>query len=77
MAEIKSMTGTDEAKQLRLALGQILRYSHFLAARRPIRKIIACEHEPADESWSNLCGSLEVELIWPPFGLTFRQNAGH
>jgi len=69
VAEIKSMTGTNEEKQLRLALGQVLRYGHLLAATgRPIRKIIACEHEPADGTWRNLCESLGVELIWPPFG---------
>lgn len=66
IAEVKSMSGTNEEKQLRLALGQVLRYTHLLAAKgKPIRPFIAVEHEPNDGSWKDLCQQLDVRLCWP------------
>jgi hypothetical protein len=66
IAEIKSMSGTNEEKQLRLALGQVLRYEHLLAAKgRPVRTYIAVERKPSDESWAALCEQLGIRLCWP------------
>lgn len=66
VAEIKSLNGTNDEKQLRLALGQVLRYAHLLRANaRPVRCFIATESEPADESWIDLCSDLGVTLLWP------------
>jgi hypothetical protein len=66
VAEIKSLTMRNEEKQLRLALGQVLRYSHLLSSKgRPVRRVIAVEREPSDGSWSELCVATGVELVWP------------
>jgi hypothetical protein len=66
VAEVKSLSGTNDEKQLRLALGQVLRYAHLLRAKgRPVRCFIAVESRPADESWFDLCSELGVTLLWP------------
>jgi len=66
IAEVKSLTGTNEEKQIRLALGQVLRYGFLLSAGgRSVRSFIAVERKPQDESWLELTASLGVTLIWP------------
>lgn len=66
VAEIKSLRHTNEEKQLRLAIGQILRYGHLLSAKgRPIRRIIAVERQPRDDTWYELCESVGIELVTP------------
>jgi hypothetical protein len=66
IAEVKSLSDTNEEKQLRLALGQVLRYAHLLErAGREVRLFIATEREPQDASWSNLASSLNITLVWP------------
>ncbi|MDX6697757.1 MAG: hypothetical protein QOE65_1154 [Solirubrobacteraceae bacterium] len=66
VAEVKSLTDRNEEKQLRLALGQVLRYAHLLGAKgRSIRRVIATEREPSDGSWSELCSAAGVTLVWP------------
>ena len=73
VAEIKSLTVRNEEKQLRLALGQVLRYGHLLGAKgRPVRRVIAVERKPSDSSWKDLCAASGVELVWPEtFGTLF------
>jgi hypothetical protein len=66
VAEIKSLTRQNEERQLRLALGQVLRYAQQLGYKgKAIRKIIAVEREPTDESWVDLCEDYDVALVWP------------
>lgn len=66
VAEVKSLNGNNDEKQLRLALGQVLRYAHLLRGKgRPVRCFIATESKPKDESWFDLCRDLGVALIWP------------
>jgi hypothetical protein len=66
VAEIKSLSGTNDEKQLRLALGQVLRYAQLLRMKgRPVRCYIAAETRPADESWLDLCSDLGITLLWP------------
>jgi hypothetical protein len=66
VAEVKSLSGTNDEKQLRLALGQVLRYAHLLRAKgRPVRCYIAAESRPVDPSWLDLCSDLGITLIWP------------
>jgi hypothetical protein len=74
VAEIKSLTRQNEERQLRLALGQILRYAHQLAYKdKAIRKIIALERRPTDATWTELCATHDVLLVWPE---TFANLAG-
>jgi hypothetical protein len=66
VAEVKSRTDRNEERQLRLALGQILRYAHQLRPKeKPVRPVIVLEAEPRDMSWVELCAELGVVLVWP------------
>lgn len=65
VAEIKSTTPANEEKQLRLGLGQVLRYCHLLRARGEVRPVLVLERCPADTSWQQLCSGLGVKLLWP------------
>jgi hypothetical protein len=67
VAEVKSCTTTNQENQLRLGLGQILRYRSILSQRlnRPVRAMLMIENAPIDRAWISLCSGLEVELRWP------------
>lgn len=66
VAEIKSLLGTNEAKQLRLGLGQVLDYQDQLMTRHSqVRAVLAVERRPADDRWLHLCERHEVTLVWP------------
>lgn len=66
VAEVKSLRRTNEEKQLRLALGQVLRYGQLLEAKgKPVRRFIVIERPPSDDTWRHLCGDLGVTLTWP------------
>lgn len=67
MAEVKSLTPENEERQLRLGLGQVLRYADvFRRARHKCIPVLAVESRPTDDSWSALCEDLGVRLCWPP-----------
>jgi len=65
VAEVKSITPANEERQLRLGLGQVLRYRQVLTTRGSVRPILAIERAPQDVSWSTLCSELGVRLVWP------------
>jgi hypothetical protein len=66
VAEVKSLTTRNEERQLRLAVGQVLRYAQQLAYKgKPVVKVIATEREPVDPTWMDLCAGLGIELVWP------------
>jgi hypothetical protein len=70
VAEVKSVTEQNEERQLRQALGQVLRYRQLLEADgRSVRAMIAVEHEPSDPSWGQLCANEGIVLAWPPIKL--------
>lgn len=51
VAEVKSLTNINEERQLRLGLGQVLRYAHLLAGvAAEIRSVLAVEYQPTDDS---------------------------
>lgn len=66
LVEVKSMRNTNEEKQLRLALGQIIRYGHQMRpdGLRLVRHIVV-ESQPSDPSWERLCDALGIRLSWP------------
>jgi hypothetical protein len=67
VAEVKSTTPENEERQLRTALGQVLRYRYLLETHeRTVRAMIATETEPSDPSWIDLCGAQQVALVWAP-----------
>jgi hypothetical protein len=65
VAEIKSLTFRNEEKQLRLGLGQVLRYAHQLSGQLKAVPVLVVERCPSDESWIFLCKQLNVILTWP------------
>ena len=66
VAEVKSITDANEEHQLRLGLGQLLRYRHALAERgHDVIAVLVSEREPSDPSWGSLCRTLGVVLVWP------------
>jgi hypothetical protein len=66
VVEVKSLTATNEEKQLRLALGQVLRYRQLLqAAEVEVVAFVALERPPGDSAWLDLCASVGVRLVWP------------
>jgi hypothetical protein len=66
VAEVKSLTAENEEKQLRLGLGQVLRYRHMLRARYGrAGGVIMLERKPTDENWQDLCTELGIKLLWP------------
>jgi hypothetical protein len=67
VAEIKSVKATNVERQLRLALGQVLRYRDLLQRQgRTVRGVIALSGALHDERWGELCTRLGVGLIWMP-----------
>lgn len=67
VCEVKSITTANEERQLRMAIGQVIRYRQKLAARghEPISSVIATERPPSDSSWQDLCEHEGVLLLWP------------
>ena len=66
IAEVKSLTPTNEERQLRLGLGQVLSYAHLVDWGVGInRPVLAVEREPSLAYWPALCESHGVALSWP------------
>jgi hypothetical protein len=68
VAEVKSLTATNEAMQLRLGLGQVLDYAEMLrrAGEQSVQPVLVTEHEPSDSRWRRVCELAGVMLAWPP-----------
>lgn len=66
LAEVKSATASNLEGQLRLGLGQVLRYGETLRAQgENVRHVLAIELEPRDPSWRSLLDRLGVILVTP------------
>ena len=75
VGEVKSLTQTNEERQLRLGLGQLLRYRSLLRDEqgRDVRAVLVAEREPTDPTWGALCRELGVTLVSGP---TFENIVG-
>lgn len=62
---MKSLTAGNEERQLRLDLGQVLRYAHQLGSGGAAVPVLVVERCPSDSSWGQLCDKLGVILAWP------------
>ncbi len=75
VCEVKSTTPTNETKQLRLGLGQVLHYRATLRqGGSETVAVLAVENPVADPLWEALCGDLGVILAWPG---VFEQRLPH
>jgi hypothetical protein len=65
VAEVKSITADNEEHQLRVGLGQVLRYRQRLSALGHDRvvAVLVPERPPRDPSWCELCQELGVVLL--------------
>jgi hypothetical protein len=65
--EIKTLSTTrSDAKQLRLALGQVLDYQHQLRTSGvDVRAIVVVDKKPRDDHWVELYANQGIELVWP------------
>jgi hypothetical protein len=64
VVEVKSINARNEEKQLRLALGQVLRYSDLLLTQdRAVRGAIVTSARVRDRRWHELCDRLEIGLF--------------
>lgn len=66
VAEVKSLSGTDQTQQLRLGLGQVLHYRHQLSELHgTVLAVLAVEFQ-LGSPWVELCRDVGVLLTWPP-----------
>jgi hypothetical protein len=65
VAEVKSITAENEEHQLRLGLGQVLRYRQRLAelGHGRVVAVLVPERQPRDQFWSELCQEFGVVLL--------------
>jgi hypothetical protein len=57
--------GKLKEKQLRLGLGQVLRYCQLLQTKGKVHGVLAIERAPSDATWLALCESHNILLVWP------------
>lgn len=66
VAVVKSITQANEEKQLRLGLGQVLRYEQLVeGSGKPVQAVLVPESEPSDPTWKSLCRDVDIVLVWP------------
>jgi len=66
LVEVKSATASNLEGQLRIGLGQLLRYGETLRARgETVCHILAVELKPTDQTWLDLFARLEIRLVTP------------
>jgi hypothetical protein len=66
VAEVKSLTRENEERQLRLGLGQLLRYAHLLRKRAmDVIPVLVPEPKPRDPEWDQPRKALNVKLAFP------------
>jgi hypothetical protein len=66
VVEVKSVTNANEERQLRLGLGQVLRYRDLARSEGLHAKAwLVAERPPVDDAWLRLCADVEVQLTWP------------
>lgn len=66
LLEVKTLSVTNEAKQLRLGLGQLIDYQDELARQgHTTEPVLAVDSEPSDLRWAEMCESHGVRLVWP------------
>ena len=65
--DVKSLSASNEEKQLRLGLGLVLRYQDTLRRQQPmsVEAVLMVEREPTDSTWLDLCERVGVLLLWP------------
>ena len=78
VCEVKSLLPENEERQLRLAIGQVIRYRQKLTSmgHEPVVAVVATERPPEDSSWNELCDNEGILLIWPEIADERLRNIG-
>ena len=78
VCEVKSLIPENEERQLRLAIGQVIRYRQKLSSmgHEPVVAVVATERPPEDSSWRELCDDEGILLIWPEIAEERLRNIG-
>lgn len=78
VCEVKSLLPENEERQLRLAIGQVIRYRQKLTSmgHEPVMAVVAAEKPPEDNSWNELCDDEGILLIWPEVAEERLNNIG-
>jgi hypothetical protein len=77
VAEVKSVTSQNEERQLRTAIGQVLRYRQKLTASgHNVQAVIATSRPPSDPSCDELCQLEGIILAWPDVATSQRSATG-
>jgi hypothetical protein len=67
VVEVKSITARNAEKQMRLGLGQLLRYRNLLGDDGDeVIAVLALSAQPIDPRWLDLCAELGIGLVWRP-----------
>jgi hypothetical protein len=59
------MTAANTEEQLRLGLGQVLRYAYQMRGVEETVPVLIAERCLGDRSWMDLCIGLGVIFVWP------------
>lgn len=66
VAEVKSTSSQTEERQLRTAIGQVLRYRQKLTASgHEVQAVVVTSCPPSDLSWDDFCQWEGIILVWP------------
>jgi hypothetical protein len=66
VAEVKSLTGANIDRQLRIGLGQVIQYRTLLSSSGGVTEAVLAVEYPVDDVWVEICSSVGVVLTWPP-----------
>ena len=66
VAEVKGLTANNELSQMRIGLGQVLRYRYRASLQYgPVQAWLVTDSAPLDQLWEQVCESVGVHLWWP------------
>jgi hypothetical protein len=66
VVEVKSITASNEIRQLRMGLGQALDYANLLARRGcTARPALYLQRQPTDNRWLQIADDAGVRIAWP------------
>jgi len=67
VCEVKTTSGGNETKQLRLGIGQVLHYRHVMRRALPmnVSATLLVSAAPTDADWLEICDQLSIVLFWP------------
>ncbi len=66
VGEVKSLTGLNVTRQIRMGLGQALHYRHDARHSHANAEAILAVEREVDQYWVEVCAEVGVALTWPP-----------